>query len=504
MPAFDTWRSIARVVIAVVCTVGFMASCSKDPLQVDRNRPPQTYLVSAPAESASASYRIHLYWRGEDPDGYVAGFLWSWDDSSISAFRFTTKTDSIFELAVNDSATLVSGSSQTQPATTRPHTFYIRAVDNLGKADPSLEVFSRRIYNATTKKPVIRFVGAIPSGTGGDTLRDGEPFKVCWTGSDEDGYVAYYRYDIGTISSPLSADTCATFNDSSDPESSPLGSGLYTLTVTAIDNAFALSDPGAGKILLVVNHDPETWIEPRGAIPVGHYIQHYLKGQPVNIVGTFAPGDTVPFRSTVWWEWGGTDQDGGPDSCISGWSVGLFPGTRNGFDPYVIGFLNELSAGPPPVRFKTNDPSVLGPLGFIDQILDSLDAGVNMTLSVKSRDCSGRIDGTPASFQFNCNRPPVLTSVDFEKVMVGSVPSIRVYWTSEDIEDGFTQGAQVTLDGRDRTALEAYEQQIIIPESRFIGLSPSNPHSVSVRVLDRAGIYSENTIGVVFDVTYPP
>ena len=225
MPAFDTWRNLARVVVVMVCGLGFMASCAKDPLQVDRNRPPETYLVSAPAESASASYRIHLYWRGEDPDGYVAGFLWSWDDSSISAFRFTTKTDSIFELTVNDSATLVSGTSQTQPGTTRPHTFFLRAVDNLGKQDPSVAVFSRRVYNASTLKPTIRFVGAIPSGAGNDTLRDGEPFKVCWTGSDADGWVKYYRYDIGPFSSPLTADTCAYFNDPNTPGAVPLKIG---------------------------------------------------------------------------------------------------------------------------------------------------------------------------------------------------------------------------------------------------------------------------------------
>lgn len=516
MPAFDTWRNLARVVVVVaaVCCVGLMTSCAKDPLRVDRNRPPQTFLVSAPAESASASYRIHLYWRGEDPDGYVAGFLWSWDDSSVSAFRFTTKTDSIFNLTVNDSSQLVGGTSQTQPSTVRAHTFFIRAVDNLGKADPTLAVFNRRIYNATTVKPTVRFIGAIPSGTGQDTLRDGEPFKVCWTGSDADGYVAYYRYDIGPFSSPLSADTCASFNDPSDPKSVPLSSGVYTLTVTAVDNAFAMSDPGAGKIFLVVNRDPETWIEPRGDYPKGYYIQHFNHGEVVNIAGEFAPGDRIPYRSTVWWKWGGTDSDGGPDSCISGWSVGLFPGTRNNSEPYVIGFLNQLSADGQ--RFTTNDPTILGPRGFTDQILDSLDAGP-MLFRVTSRDCSGRLDGTPSSFAFQVNWPPVLTAIGFEDVLAlcdavtgvchvdpSGVPSKRIFWTSEDIEDGLTKEAQITLDGIERTETLHYEQEIILPETRFIALSPSNPHSVTVRVKDRAGVFSENSLTVAFDVTYPP
>src|SRR5688500_9085722 len=121
MPSSMTRRTLARMVVTMLCSVGALASCAKDPLRVDRNRPPQTYLVAAPAESSGASYRIHLYWRGEDPDGFISGFLWSWDDSTVGAFRFTTKTDSIFELTVNDSSTLFGGTGQQQPGQTRPH-----------------------------------------------------------------------------------------------------------------------------------------------------------------------------------------------------------------------------------------------------------------------------------------------------------------------------------------------------------------------------------------------
>ena len=125
-------------------------------------------------------------------------------------------------------------------------------------------------------------------------------------------------------------------------------------------------------------------------------------------------------------------------------------------------------------------------------------------MRITSRDCSGRLDGTPATFQFNCNRPPVLSALAFENVSPGGVPSKRIYWTSEDIEDGFTKGAQITLDGIERIELLSYEQEVIIPESRFRLLSPSNPHSVAVRVKDRANVFSETTLGVEFDVTYPP
>ena len=114
------WRITALVVFTLVTGV-VLLSCAKDPLKVDRNRPPQTFLVAAPVDTSVAdisySYRIHLYWRGEDSDGYVVGYEYSWDDSSIGAFKFTTKTDSIFELTVNDSSQMGRTSSRSLPMT---------------------------------------------------------------------------------------------------------------------------------------------------------------------------------------------------------------------------------------------------------------------------------------------------------------------------------------------------------------------------------------------------
>jgi hypothetical protein len=509
MPDSMTWRILARSVVLILGFVVVLISCAKDPVRVDRNRPPQTYLVAAPQESVAASYRIHLYWRGEDPDGYVAGFLWAWDDSTVGAFRYTTKTDSIFELAVNDSATLLGGTTQQQPSQTKAHTFYIRAVDNRGKADPNLTIFNRRIYNANTDRPRVRFVGAIPSGLAEiDTVCDHQPFSICWTGSDADGYVAYYKWDIGLIPSGLSGDTCATFN--AGPGTPQLDSGVYTFTVTAIDNAFAPSEPAAGgRTLLVVNRDPETRIMGHGkvpGVPVGYYIQPYLDGlelppQPKE----FFEGETVPYRSTVYWYWDGFDAACDNPSKITGFSA-VLRGTRDNFQQYVIGFRNFLcNDGPDPVYFTTNDPAVVfGKCSLPDLILDSLDAGHNMVFNVAARDSSGRADGTPAAFRFNCNFPPHIDSLWTESIMVGTVPSVRIRWTSRDYEDGFTKGSSITIDSAERIDQNTYEQELVLPESRFRTLSGQNPHSIEVYVLDRAGIRSEQTLTTRVNVTYPP
>ena len=513
-----TRHLLVRAAFPLLCCLGALVSCAKDPVRVDRNRPPQTFLVAAPAESAQASYRIHLYWRGEDPDGYVAGFLWSWDDSSIGAYRFTTKTDSIFELTVNDSATLFGGSGQTQPGQVKAHTFFIRAVDNLGKADPRPSIFNRRIYNASTEKPSVRFVGSVPSGAEVDTICDNTPLTICWTGSDVDGYVSYYRWDVGVFSSPLQTDTCATFNDPNTPGSVPLISGVYTVTVTAVDNAFARSDPGSGgRSLIVVNYDPDTWLLDAASAPsadnaVGHYIQHYQDGNLVNIRGTFAEGDTVPFRSTVWWEWTGRDRDcelapgEGPPYGITGYAA-VLRGTRNGGDPYIIGFRDFLcvAANGDTVRFTTNDPDkVANECGFTDLVLDSLDAGHNMVFNVASRDRAGRADGTPASFTFNCNFPPRAVSFTVEPdSLPGLGRVLRFRWEGKDPEDGITKGAELFLDDQERSTTNQFEQEKVIPESQFKLYSGSNPHNVSLRVIDRAGYYSEETLSVTFNVQYP-
>ena len=518
MPDLRTRRSFARVVFPMLCCLGVLVSCAKDPVRVDRNRPPQTFLVAAPAESAQASYRIHLYWRGEDPDGYIAGFLWSWDDSTVGAFRFTTKTDSIFELTVNDSAALVGGGQQ-PPGQTQAHTFYIRAVDNLGKADPRLTIFNRRIYNASTDKPSVRFVGAIPGPNTAviDTLCDKEPFTICWTGSDTDGYVSYYRWDVGIFSSPLQTDTCVTFNDLSAPSSVPLVSGVYTVTVTAVDNAFARSDPGSGgRTLIVVNHDPDTWIlgadSSTTSDPIGWYSAPFLNGQaqPPSKVA-FSQGDTIPFRSTVWWNWIGRDKaceidPGDPRNGISGYSA-VLRGQRNGGDPYIIGFRDFLcvASNGDTIRFTSNDPErVLNSCGFQDLVLDSLDAGRNIVFNVAARDRSGRADGTPAAFSFSCNFAPQAKSFTVETITLPSGQlAKRFRWVGEDLEDGVTKGAELILDDQEKATTRNFEQELVIPESQFRLYSPENPHRAKLRVIDRAEYYSEETLEVEFNVTYP-
>ena len=512
------WRIMALVVVMLAVGVVFL-SCAKDPLRVDRNRPPQTFLVAAPVDTSVAalkySYRIHLYWRGEDSDGYVVGYEYSWDDSSIGAFRFTTKTDSIFELAVNDSSQIVGGTG-TNPQTSRAHTFYIRAIDNLGKPDPSLTIYNKRLFNAQTESPVVTFTGAIPNPDYPaviDTVCDGEPFTVSWKGRDPDGIVTRYRFDVGAYHSPLTNDSSVTFNSPGSPGSVNLASGIYTMTITAVDNANAV---GKSSTQFVVNRDPETWILPKGD-PIGHYIQHYLGGAEVNIVGTFHEGETVPYRSTVWWSWDGEDSHGGCEQdCLNGFSV-VLTGTHLDGSPYITGFQDSLGTDGSgnTIHFTTNNPDVLGPLGFSQFVLDSVDAGIDILARVAARDCSNRADGSPAGFRFDCNFYPTLESVSVSDTTFDfdgngpdpAEPARVIRWVGLDYEDGKTKKAQVVCDNSLTLNFDSYEDFTIVSDRDFQRLSTGTEHNVKVRVADRADFFSKLPDGqksVIFTIPLTP
>ncbi len=95
----------------------------------DKNKEPETELTGAPAESSAAFYRVHLFWKGFDSDGMIQGFEYALDDTTREElWVFTNKTDSLF---VFNTAT---DESQLQ---IRDHRFFVRAIDNQGKEDPS-------------------------------------------------------------------------------------------------------------------------------------------------------------------------------------------------------------------------------------------------------------------------------------------------------------------------------------------------------------------------------
>jgi hypothetical protein len=159
----------------------FVAVGCREPLtpNVDRNQPPETWISAAPFDTITLDkdgfpprpgtipVRFHVYWAGSDPDGAVAGFYYAVTETlplpppnAITVppvpgpkprdYRFTTRTDSTFIFNV----------AETVPD--RQHAFFIYAVDNQGKPDPTPARFVFAANDKFPPKPIF-----LPEGTKG-------------------------------------------------------------------------------------------------------------------------------------------------------------------------------------------------------------------------------------------------------------------------------------------------------------------------------------------------
>ena len=83
-------RRLAATALAVVlvalplAALLFITGCRKqEAVFLDTNLAPDTELTSAPGPFSQANYRVHLYWSGVDPDGFIGAFYFAWDDTGL-------------------------------------------------------------------------------------------------------------------------------------------------------------------------------------------------------------------------------------------------------------------------------------------------------------------------------------------------------------------------------------------------------------------------------------
>lgn len=140
---------------------------------IDRNQAPETWITAAPFDTITLKdsngypietprpgtipVRFHVHWAGSDQDGAVTGFYWAVVETlprvpegafelprlpgpKPQDYRFTTRTDSFFIFTV------------AEDIPDRQHAFFIYAVDNAGKPDPTP---ARFIFNAQDRFPPI-------------------------------------------------------------------------------------------------------------------------------------------------------------------------------------------------------------------------------------------------------------------------------------------------------------------------------------------------------------
>ena len=186
-------------VAAVFCLVlvAWSASCRKTLGPEGGDIAPETWIVAAPQDTVTTRdstntpiapqigripFRFHMYWAGSDRDGAVVGFYWAVVETLPVApagsptvpplpgpkardYRYTTRTDSIF---------VFTTSVETNE---RQHAFYIYAVDDKGRADPTPARFVFRAYDRFPPRAVIDECSATgteyvlrPGGGGVDSL----------------------------------------------------------------------------------------------------------------------------------------------------------------------------------------------------------------------------------------------------------------------------------------------------------------------------------------------
>ena len=258
--------AVALLAIPLVAML-FLTGCRRqEKLFIDSNLSPDTRLTSAPGPYTQANYRIHLYWDGTDSDGFVVAYHFAWDDTvpnygaENSPWRQTSNTDSLFK-ALIDSA-----------GETRRHTFYVRAVDNEGKLDPSP---ARVRFDAWTVVPRIDYlyrVGGpmdpdvgVPDPDVKDTVLMGSPADFVWSGFDPDGLGAPVQYSYRLDSNPFSA-----FTDSTHASYPTVSSGTHFFYVKAQDETGAENFPENYKF--VMNFEPDSHIiepaDPSGTLTV--------------------------------------------------------------------------------------------------------------------------------------------------------------------------------------------------------------------------------------------
>jgi hypothetical protein len=168
---------------------------------VDRNKAPETWITAAPFDTITLDrtgvrpapgtipIRFHVYWAGGDQDGGVVGYYWAVVETlpmpvegttqrpplpgpRPSDYHYTTRTDSTFIFTV------------AEDIPDRQHAFFIYAVDDQGKPDPTP---ARFIFNALDRFPPLPvFESACATGTvyffSGGTLQS-EVRTFCFTDS---------------------------------------------------------------------------------------------------------------------------------------------------------------------------------------------------------------------------------------------------------------------------------------------------------------------------------
>lgn len=397
------------LVLLVLATTGVRGCREEAARTFNPNRAPETYLTAAPVESTVTSYLYHVYWNGTDPDGEVVGFYIAVTDSNIEphpdSLTWTTRTDSSI-------AFKVAGTTQALA-----HRFYVTAVDNEGRQDPTpawvyFEAFdqffpepvfidsyaveymsdgTQNVFTITDNESQFGVTDTIPIVNPGQSDSVVVYFK--WTGIDRDrfGKVTGFRYrmtgDAG-YTDVIGVDTFSVRYKN-------LPSGVQVFGVAALDDAGAQTDPDSQRVF-VSNFDPDTWYDKQ------FKEIRAVENGTIEIIHN--EGDTVALGSTVEFTVYGSDVDG--DCNLLQYSYNMIKKKTCGG-----------GAVPAYTFFDAENPGCV--YHYSVDLSKKPTEGGQLRAQARTKDSHDRVDGSPAQLFLYSNLPPI---VPLSGIMLNGYP----------------------------------------------------------------------------------
>jgi hypothetical protein len=239
-------KTLSLFIVILLC---FVAGCTENfPDNPNVNQPPKTFVSIFSENDLNAGISRQTFnWWGDDPDGIVAGFIYTFnpaapnllewhDNSSSTDWTFTTATRQVFNLRLAGTDTVF--------------TFWVKAVDDVGAADPDGATQDFPVINT---RPVVEF----PTGT------DVPPttFTVAefvWVGTDLDGNdtISNFQYVLDdTTNESAWVNVSPNVNSVLLTAADGLTGGEHVFYLRAIDLAGATS-----SIVRMPRETNEVWV----------------------------------------------------------------------------------------------------------------------------------------------------------------------------------------------------------------------------------------------------
>ena len=245
-----------KIIVSFLLVLILIISCGKKITDNPKpNQPPATYLTYYPdGDLAQTSSRQVLHWWGDDPDGKVVLFLYTWDNNATVPETFEKSS---FPGAWDTTSAYSDTFSLRFMELDTAYTFRICAVDDEGLVDRTP---AEQVFPIVNTPPEVKFIVStdIP-----ETTFTAASFY--WTGTDLDGDDTIDRYeyvldDTTTQWSSISADT--SFLNLKIPDE--LADSEHVLYLRAVDIAGVTS-----KIIRMPRKESSIWYVRQ---PLGQYL----------------------------------------------------------------------------------------------------------------------------------------------------------------------------------------------------------------------------------------